>query len=1375
MDINELDSRLRISNGVFALTGDTIPNTTVVDLLARYTAGSPLTLTGSVKQRTGPGHRTISITGTSSFLNVTGLRTTASFTVDGAGRPQIAVRFDLDTRPGHWRFSTSFPDLPPFKATLGEPVDDQPQPPGPSRRGPNRPRNQPPSPSVPGSPSPPGTIDSAEPGLLDTLVLTDAAFILTSQDGDADGIAIQRGLTFVGKVDPTPFVGPLELLVGSLGSLPIHGPILLPLPTDVTPELAPDSWPWEKGGSTVAGITLSVDLGNAPPLPGTDLSLRDPRLVIYTPTGTTWAKANDSYQPTVGLTGDVTVPSLSRTPIHLTADIPPGWTDASLTATFADLPLTSLAPLRGLVGRADLFGALPASLRSAGPALGGIALRAVRIDVSASGRAIAVEEIAVTVGLPRLSLAVAGVATLTGLEVTFAVASPSRAPTIDLGIVGTGTIPALGAAFELELDVTPGGAMDSSVAFGSLLDATIPLARVFGDLGLPAPADLTIAAANVVISPSGGYELDARLATDPGWTLDLGPVPVTVRDLVLVATKPRGQPTSASLTGQLAFGSALRLSVNYSLPGEFVLLGWFGSTSLRALVAALSDAPVDLPAGFDLQIEQSWVRIDRTGGGLRLTADTVIDGFGELVFTVSRAQGRWGFAAGVDLRAGLAALSAIPGLTALREFESVTGLSDLMIVASSLDDPGFTFPDLAPSLPEFGAGRMRLPGWALGATPGLTVYARADLGRSQGIQTIARWLGASIDGSVGVTLTVSAPDPGTASALFISVATTVDGVVVAGRLGLALVDGRPAVFLDGTATATIQGQPVTFALGAFVAVNGVLITGGYRGTIRFSFVDGGSGLALSDLGLVVGLSWEGIPAFGIAATIDVGTFESSLAVFFDSVDPSRSLLAGSVTELSLLDVATTIAGTSVAEPLASVLRQMALRALDAFTIDGSVAAALDGRDLAAVSAAFAPHTPLPSAGDQVLLVTATPGQRWHVTDLSTMTHYSLTGSGGVIQVAYDPQLYCAPSPTQIGPNTFPRGFHIETAIEWFLPDIDRLRVEIDPDRGIAADLDIAPFVIWRSDFFALTDASGTGGPTLSLATFTQSDATQPDPALRPPHLLVSAAVRLLGTPLGSAYLDVNESGLTVRLVETTASGVRLDLSGTVGRDALALTAGLGVGIGGRIDLGPLGWIDVTTQAHGSLDVGYAKNVAHATVQAGVTLPVLGSLDLPPLSLTVSGTAIGDIGGALWAELVESVKAAVQDAARWLDLVKQGVIAGIAGAEQIGQVLQHQWGLAADGVGGLMHDAGYAADEIATGMSAAGASAEQIGRTLIGFGYATDAVADVVGAFSGHTDFSLGHVDTPQVHTDGHADVLGIGGHSDTTFVPHGDTSTHVDT
>ena len=515
-------------------------------------------------------------------------------------------------------------------------------------------------------------------------------------------------------------------------------------------------------------------------------------------------------------------------------------------------------------------------------------------------------------------------------------------------------------------------------------------------------------------------------------------------------------------------------------------------------------------------------------------------GLGLLAFTAQK-QGQWGFAVGMDLNSGL---SALPGLGVLAAFESFVGLDTLLLVLSSLDQPGFQFPDMAHfNAPALGKQSIKLPAQASGVVRGMNFYAALNTTKSDGFRALAHYLGVDLNGTVGITLAVSLPDPATNSKLFLSVNEEIQkGTTLAGELGGLLQGGDVGAFLGAIVKTQVQGQPIEFDVTAIVLENGVLISGTVQGTIHFDPAP----VQLSNLALVIGLDFEGVPSLGIAATLDVGTFDSSVALFFDSNGPGKSLVAGAISNLTLLDVATTLAGQkSFPAGLDTVLGRVGLKDLSAFSMPASVGTALDSRDLGAISNAFQQYgkVAIPSTSDRILLVINKKGSTWHLTDMTTMYHYSLSRQGDTISVDLQPQIYCVPGPLSafIGSIQYPPGFDVVGEIDYLLLQA-QVKVLISANQGIAADVDVAPIVIVNQDFFAVTGAGGKGGPHLSLATYSQPNLV--DVQLRGPHFLVSGNLRLLGVDMLSVYVSITEHGLDFKVAEQVNPLLHVDLHGS---------------------------------------------------------------------------------------------------------------------------------------------------------------------------------------------------------------------------------------
>src|SRR5262249_898065 len=552
-----------------------------------------------------------------------------------------------------------------------------------------------------------------------------------------------------------------------------------------------------------------------------------------------------------------------------------------------------------------------------------------------------------------------------------------------------------------------------------------------------------------------------------------------VSDASLIFSYPKGGRVNGTFGGSIAFGDIAKLSMRYDLPGNFVIRTLLPEVKLSQLVKTLSNQPVEMPGGFDPDFKNSSALIQKSGDNYTFQLATTMEELGTVAFEARRvngAQSPWGFAAGIDLTGFR--LSALPGLEALGVFEDIFHLDELLVVVASFADPGFKFPSLATfNSPVIRAGELKLPAQAGGVIQGLNIYARWTLDTSSRQQELLRKL-LGLNPSMGITLQTGA-NPSENSSLYVSYDTTIQGLPFSCRFGGQIRGGQAGLFLTGTLLARIQGHPARFDVNLLFVANGAFISGSMLGSITFE------GLTLSNLALVIGVNWEGIPSLGIAASLTVDRFRSSLAIFFDSTDPSRSMLAGALSDLSLKDVLDTFAGKVIPSEIDAVLGQIALVGTSEFIIGAELATALDNLQIDAVSAAFAiKGVSLPTTSSQVLLVVGRPGQTWFLTNLVTMMHYELVKTAGGIRVTLDPQFYCVPQTTFLGALRFDQGIFLNTGLKVLSFDA-MAKVLVKPSQGILVDGSMDRIVIGTESLFSIESTGGKQGPRISVATFSQ--------------------------------------------------------------------------------------------------------------------------------------------------------------------------------------------------------------------------------------------------------------------------------------------------
>lgn len=1358
MSKNQLDDYLQVTNGALTLTASSLPGAPLGELLDIYNRGQPLIIRNARKTITP---NSVAVSGSARFMNVPALDVDAMFTLGAGGTPTAKLRFTLigeTPGPNPWRFSQSFPALPSFTK---DPTDSLFH-------------------------------------FLDTLALSNAAFILTTTKVGRDQTTdapLCFGLNFVGQLRPTGLTALFDSLVGGKKSVVLYGPINMPLLKQRVPPLPPMKYPWQVS-PTVPGIHLQADLGFDFKLANSNLRFHETNLHIYCPTNISWLEANWTYLPTRAVSGRLEVPSANIT-ADLTAELAQNFKGMTLSGVFEGMSLENLGKLKDIAGGGDLFSFLPDEMKKSGQALGGLSLEAMGLSFVDS---LTPSAVYITVGIPKANAHVLPEFTVKSIEANFAISQPFSS-TRSVAVTLDGVMEVAGAPFDVSVqlpDIIGRATLQES--------ATIPLRELFKQLALPPPTDLTVETMELMVTPRDGFFFNAVMADNPPWQLDLGPVPMRISDVQLAFSKDSSGRTQAAFAGMVEFGDDLSLAMNYDLPGDFMIRADLPEVKLSKLISRLNETGLDLTPGFDFALNQSHVLITKRGDNLSFSAATVVEDVGLLVFTAQKHD-RWGFAVGLDL--GSAGLSAIPGLGALSAFESFIGLEKIILVVSSIDEAGFQFPDMAKfDAPRLGNRNLRLPSQASGLVRGMNIYAGLSTSKSQGFRALAKFLHIKLDGSVGLTLAVSLPQPSTNSKLFISVREEIQsGIMLTGMLGLLMQAREVAAFLAAEVKMQVQGQPMQFDVTALVLPNGVLISGTMRGTISFGPV------RLSNLALVIGLSFEGIPSLGVAATLDVGDFNSSVALFFDSTHPAKSMIAGAMSDLTLLDVVESIAGqNNIPGGLDVVLDMFGLKGLNAFSMPASLADALDNRNLVALSSAFRKYgqVALPATSDSILLVVNTKGSVWHVTDMSTMMHYNLIRQDGTINVALEAQLYCAPQATFVGSIQFPEGFYVIAEIDYLLLQA-KLKILINPHQGIAADVDVSPIIILSRSFFALTGADGKGGPRLSLATYEQPHLAEAQ--LRDPHFMLSGNLRVLGVDISHTFVSINEHGMEFKLVEQVSPVMRIDLHGKI--DSISnLDAGgnLVVGIDRGLNLGLLGRISVDINVRGSLKLGYQGGSARASYQGGFVFQGI-RCNIPKISLDVSGPALQNIAETLWSYVKDIISKLLLDPDRWLSWLKDNIISGVGqAAEEVGRVLSDVYRLSSNEVAAKTTQIlSYGVEQTAQALKGAGVAAEEAVSALQTVGFQTAEIAAAIpNVFTqSHVDTSFGHIDTPagphadtpgapHVDTPGapHADVSGQhsdfgthldeggfgfhvdeGGHTDMRVTPHGDTQAypHVDT
>lgn len=1224
MNYAELRQRLDISNGTVTVSSSTLTSS-INDFLVRYYNGQPLVLTAAVPGPDDGQNDTVVIRGEASFLNMPNLPVELRASLDPEEQVHLLLRYTvLGETPdiNAWKFSRSFPSLPQvmdWNKTYDDPY------------------------SIP----------------LDQLRISDSSFVVVThpvQDPRFQ-VPLVPGINFVGRLHPTGIVGIIESVFNHSGDpLTLYGTVRIPTPTEAAIPLKPFQYPWDLEAPP-AGITLQCDLGLGLTIGG--MTLGDTVFRLYSPITADWTERNPTYKPILAYGGKLSIPS-ANLEVDVVAPTEPGSRELLLLGSFEGLSIANLAHLADMDGSGDFLTNMPDQIKGLGSAIGQLQLTHAAIDLAlptATGFELGM--VSVTIGMPDLKWNVwDGHFEIDSIESRFTVLYPFNKLKRKVEVTVIGSMQIEGVPINVYA-----GNTDGFTVFAELGEKqTIPLKHLMETYvpGVPAPSDLTIDALNVTVAPFRSYGMALAMAEEPEpWVIDVGFEKLTVRDVILAFSYPRGGPLAGTFGGSISFGDAVTLGIRYDIPGDIVIRGLFPKVQLSHLLAKLVNQPVPLPSAFDLTFINSSVLIQKAGANYVFRVGTELEHFGLFALEVRKTGGsQWGVAAGIDLSAGLA--SQLPGLGALQAFEDLFRMEKLLFVVSSFDDVGFAFPDMAQfNNPVIAGGRLQLPGKG-GVIAGLNFFAEWVIDTEDAKQKFLKQL-LGLNPRLGITLQVGV-DPSKDATLFVSYETKIEGLPLLAKFGGRMSSGSVGVFLEGAVQVEIQNQPHTFDVKLDFVENGAFISGTMKDNTPIDF----EVFQIGNLALVLGCDWEGIPSLGVAGSIEAAGFESSIAVFFDSVEPQKSMVAGSLSNLSLKDVLDTLAGSVLPSEIDQVLDSVGIHGTRNFTISADLADDLDHLRFDRVASAFAANGVfIPATLQQLYFVVSRPGQRWFLTDQTNkMRHYQLQRGDDGIEVSLEAQLYVVPQRTQIGAlPPFDPDFYINGAIK-LLGFRASATIDIDPNRGIAVDAEMNRIVIGHEKLFSLSAMEGDGGPVISAATFWQPD--HPVERFRTPHFYVNGMVKLLGLTR-EAFVTLTTGGFELELSGQMTPYLYLNIHGHIkGISDMNIGGEIKIGLD-TIDLGPLGRIDINTGVTGKIDIGVSGSTIYAKVDGSFKFAGK-SFDLP-IELKVDADSLLDIAKIAYEYVKKKLLEFFQDAVEWAKHVYEKLIQGV---EDVTRVLVEQF-------------------------------------------------------------------------------------------------------
>ncbi|WP_089941315.1 hypothetical protein [Candidatus Entotheonella palauensis] len=409
---------------------------------------------------------------------------------------------------------------------------------------------------------------------------------------------------------------------------------------------------------------------------------------------------------------------------------------------------------------------------------------------------------------------------LKGIGSRFMIESPFSSPNMTVSLWGKTEI----EGCEVDFSAQQLGS-DIVVAIFAY-DLPIPLKQLMKSYasGAAAPANMTVNTLELMLSTALDLQMSGALAQEPdSWDLALGPVKLTIANVMFDFTISNDAPFTGTFRGDLNIGKNIKISANYTVPGEFVIRGEAGQLKFRELLSKLINQKVSLPKELDFTLIDASVMIKKGTSGLVFQLASQVQGFGFMAFEVKKVNGQWGAAAGVSLDAGL---SDIPGLGALRSIEKLALMKDFVLVVSTYDGPQFRFPEMAAfNNPVLSHVSVQLPAGAGGVVSGLNSYSRWQLDSGGRETELLRKL-FGLDPTLSVTLQISTP-PQRKSSMFTSLETKLNGTwPMTTQVGVTLNNGTPGFFAAGNAKVKINRRNYNFDMALSFVGSGAYFSGG---------------------------------------------------------------------------------------------------------------------------------------------------------------------------------------------------------------------------------------------------------------------------------------------------------------------------------------------------------------------------------------------------------------------------------------------------------------------------------------------------------------------------------------------------------------------
>ena len=216
-------------------------------------------------------------------------------------------------------------------------------------------------------------------------------------------------------------------------------------------------------------------------------------------------------------------------------------------------------------------------------------------------------------------------------------------------------------------------------------------------------------------------------------------------------------------------------------------------------------------------------------------------------------------------------------------------------------------------------------------------------------------------------------------------------------------------------------------------------------------------------------------------------------------------------------------------------------------------------------------------------------------------------------------------------------------------------------KGFAIEAQLDKIVLVDEKLFSIVAAKGSGGPQVSIATFSQPN--HPVAEYRLPHIFINGSLRLLGLSL-SLYARVTIAGIEFDLDGTLLPGVNFDVTALFGKTGLEAHGTVKVGIG-TLDLGALGKAKINTNVEADLDLDIDVNPANIELTLEASFEFAGqTIKVAKFKCDAKPDTFAKLPELLGKQMEAALREVFKDAGQWANAVGKGVMDGVTDTEKV---------------------------------------------------------------------------------------------------------------